>query len=46
MTRGSGIYDDEEGSASSKNTKADEAEGADRRKDTPDVDEDAGEPTA
>ena len=44
MTRGRGIYDDEEGSASSKNAKAKQAEGDDR-KDTPDVDEDAGEPT-
>ena len=46
MTRGKGIYDDEEGSASSENTKADKADGNDRRTDTPDVDEGAGEPTA
>jgi hypothetical protein len=41
MTRGKGIYDDEDGSASAK---GDEAE-KDPEKDTPDVDKDAGEPT-
>lgn len=42
MTRGQGIYDDEEGSAASKgkNTEKDADE------DTPDVDKNADEPTA
>lgn len=46
MTRGKGIYDDEEGSAASKSvdTKKDIEKDVDR--DTPDVDKSAGEPTA
>ena len=44
MTRGRGIYDDEEGSAASENKKADRANGDDLRKETPDVDESADEP--
>ena len=44
MTRGIGIYDDEEGSAASENAKASKADGDEPRKDTPDVDESAGEP--
>ncbi|CAN3131247.1 hypothetical protein ACNUDN_25415 [Mycobacterium sp. smrl_JER01] len=42
MTRGTGIYDDEEGSAASKSVGT--VKDADR--DTPDVDKDADEPTA
>lgn len=42
MTRGQGIYDDEEGSAASKGENAEK----DADKDTPDVDKNAGEPTA
>ena len=42
MTRGKGIYDDEEGSASSKRNDTDK----DPDEDTPDVDKDAGETTA
>ena len=42
MTRGKGIYDDEDGSASSKGKDTEK----DPEKDTPDVDKDAGEPTA
>ncbi len=46
MTTGTGIHDDEEGSAASRNAKADKENPDQRRKDTPDVDESAGEPTA
>jgi len=46
MTTGTGIHDDEEGSAASKNAKADKEDSDRPRKDTPDVDESAGEPTA
>ncbi|MGZ8802790.1 MAG: hypothetical protein ACXWZL_09340 [Mycobacterium sp.] len=46
MTRGKGIYDDEEGSTASENAKADEADGDERGTATPDVDESAGEATA
>ncbi|SRX78669.1 hypothetical protein [Mycolicibacterium parafortuitum] len=45
MTRGQGIYDDEEGSAASTSAKSSSTE-KDPDKDTPDVDKDAGEPTA
>lgn len=41
MTRGKGIYDDEDGSTASET-----ADTKDPDKDTPDVDKDAGEPTA
>ncbi len=46
MTRGKGIYDDEDGSTASKS--ADSGKDTDRRaaEDTPDVDKDADEPTA
>lgn len=43
MTRGRGIYDDEEGSAASQATDGAEK---DPDKDTPDVDKNADEPTA
>ncbi|MDN4519593.1 MULTISPECIES: hypothetical protein [Mycolicibacterium] len=42
MTRGKGIYDDEEGSAASKSVDTEK----DPDRDTPDVDKDADEPTA
>ncbi|BBY75024.1 hypothetical protein MPRF_19230 [Mycolicibacterium parafortuitum] len=42
MTRGQGIYDDEDGSAASKSSSTEK----DPEKDTPDVDKDADEPTA
>ncbi len=45
MTRGSGIYDDEEGSTASRAARKAEEEG-EYREDTPDVDQDADEPTA
>lgn len=45
MTRGTGIYDDEEGSAASENTKkANVSDGDEPRKDTPDVGEIGPEP--
>ena len=43
MTRGKGIYDDEEGSAASQGSGEDDK---DPDTDTPDVDKSAGEPTA
>ncbi len=42
MTRGKGIYDDEEGSTADKARNTDK----DPDRDTPDVEKDAGEPTA
>ncbi|WP_272937887.1 hypothetical protein [Mycolicibacterium iranicum] len=42
MTRGKGIYDDEEGSTASTSVDTEK----DPEKDTPDVDKDADEPTA
>ena len=45
MTRGKGIYDDEEGSTASRAKREAEEEGK-HREDTPDVDKDADEPTA
>lgn len=45
MTRGKGIYDDEEGSTASRAKHQAEEEGT-HREDTPDVDTDADEPTA
>jgi hypothetical protein len=46
MTRGKGIYDDEKGSTAS--TSVDTEKDPEKRSvdDTPDVDKDAGEPTA
>lgn len=46
MTTGIGIHDDDENSAASRNAKSDKKDGDEGRKDTPDVDESAGEPTA
>jgi hypothetical protein len=42
MTRGKGIYDDEDGSAASQGDGTEK----DPENETPDVDKDAGEPTA
>ncbi len=42
MTRGSGIYDDEDGSTADKTGDTEK----DPDRDTPDVDKDGGEPTA
>ncbi len=44
MTRGKGIYDDEEGSSASQAADSDTEKDPDQ--DTPDVDKSAGEPTA
>lgn len=46
MTTGTGIHDDDENSAASRNARSDKAEGEKQPKETPDVDESAGEPTA
>ena len=46
MTRGSGLYDDEDGSAADKAGEADKSAEKDPDRDTPDVDKDGGEPTA
>lgn len=46
MTTGKGIYDDDENSAASRNAKSDKKDADEHPKETPDVDESAGEPTA
>ena len=46
MTRGKGIYDDEEGSAASKAADATSGTEKDPDTDTPDVDKESSEPTA
>ena len=46
MTRGKGIYDDEEGSTASKSADTDKDSDKRSEDDTPDVDKDGGEPTA
>ena len=46
MTRGKGIYDDEEGSAASEAAASTGGDEKDPDKDTPDVDKGSSEPTA